>query len=70
MLPANQIGIPYEIEPRPDIRALKERLFNMTAKRIKEEVLPIFMDRGIIFIETSAYNKVASLSVENLKQRV
>jgi len=42
----------------------------MTALRIKEDVLPLFMERGIIFSDTSAYNKVATLSVDNLKQKV
>ena len=45
--------IPYSIEPRLDIRALKEKLFNMTAILIKADILPKVMKPG------KAYNKLS-----------
>ena len=56
--------IPYSIEPRPDIRALKEKIFNMTAILIKADILPKVMKPG------KAYNKLLWGSKDNLVQTV
>jgi hypothetical protein len=54
--------IPYFIDPRPDISALKEKIFSMTAVFMKAEILPKVMKPGI------AYNKMALLPKNELRQ--
>ena len=56
--------IPYYIEPRPDIRLLKEKLFNMTAILVRSDILPKVMKPG------KPYNKLAGSSKDILVQTV
>ena len=56
--------IPYYIEPRPDIRALKEKIFTMTAILIKQDILPKVMKPG------KPYNKLAGSNRDTLIQTV
>ena len=63
--------IPWQIEPRPDIKFGKQKLERMIAKNIKEKVLPLFINIDESDEEASRFKAIKRiLNVEDLKEAV